>query len=283
MTARHINSICHSFRKLTRRLLLTLTMLATAASMMLISTSCCLAADDAIIEVRVGAYTFPPYFDGKAGVTTNLLELLNKSQRRYHFSLVVTSSRRRYQDLLSSGYDMILFEDPVWEWKDLKVQIGRTLINDSEVYFAQKKKVLDQGIFNNIAQQRIVCVMGYHYAFANFNADPDYLRQSFNISLVQHASLVIPKLLDGYADVAILPLSYLYRQQTLHPELKQSLLISERHDQDYKLASIFRDNSPISVSEFDTLIARLESDGSWQAFLKQENMRPDPSSPREGK
>ena len=46
-----------------------------------------------------------------------LLAALNRLQGDYWFSLVPTSATRRYRDLESGRFDLILFESPGWGWQ----------------------------------------------------------------------------------------------------------------------------------------------------------------------
>lgn len=229
----------------------------------------------AVIEVRVCAYPFPPYFDTDNGITARALALFNQNQHTYHFTIVSTSARRRYEDLISGFCDAILFEDPRWEWNDLKVQTGKVLVEDREVYVARRSNATDHSYFDHPEQLSLIGVMGYHYGFAQFNADPDYLRRRYRTLLVKEVRLVIPKLIEGYGDAGLVPLSYLHRQQQAQPELRQTLVVGEHADQDYHLASIFREAGPITPKAFDNLIQAMEANGSWTAFLKQEKLLED--------
>lgn len=69
--------------------------------------------------VRVGAYHFPPYVvkpesAQPEGVLPELLAAINALQSNYRFTLVPTSVTRRYRDLQSGRFDLILFESPGW-------------------------------------------------------------------------------------------------------------------------------------------------------------------------
>ena len=95
-------------------------------------------------EVRVGAYHFPPYAikpesATPAGLLPELLAALNRTQSDYHFSLVPTSVTRRYSDLQSARFDLILFESPAWGWKSTPHQSADLHIEDAEVYVARQE------------------------------------------------------------------------------------------------------------------------------------------------
>ena len=93
-------------------------------------------------QVRVGVYDFPPYAvkpesAQPAGLVPELLAALNKAQNQYRFGLVPTSVTRRYRDLQSSRFDMILFESPQWGWQDTEHVALDLHVEDAEVYVAR--------------------------------------------------------------------------------------------------------------------------------------------------
>ena len=87
--------------------------------------------------IKVGAYTFPPYFENSTGVIPRFLTLINQSQDRYRFVLIKTSARRRYIELEKGVFDMMLFENPKWGWDLNRIQAGKPLLSEAELYIAR--------------------------------------------------------------------------------------------------------------------------------------------------
>jgi ABC-type amino acid transport substrate-binding protein len=138
--------------------------------------------------VRVGAAHFPPYtIRPETGVDTGLLpqlvEALNREQSDYQFVLVPTSIPRRFGDFKQGRVDMAIFENPDWGWKDIphtSVDMG---LEDAEIFVAQRLPDRQQNYFVDLSGKRLALFSGYHYEFANFNADPKFLAQNYDATL----------------------------------------------------------------------------------------------------
>ena len=97
-------------------------------------------------KVKIGAYPFPPYVEVKdnkiTGVLPEIIDILNESQTDFHFSLVLTSAKRRYVDFKKSRFDLMLFEDLSWGWEEArlkdKLQASSAFLKSGEVFFTAK-------------------------------------------------------------------------------------------------------------------------------------------------
>jgi hypothetical protein len=69
---------------------------------------------------------------------------------------------------------------------------------------------------------------GYHYGFAGFDADPDYLARTFNAVLTYSHDSNLLMLLARRVDIAVVTRSYLEIFLDRPPELVTELLVSER-------------------------------------------------------
>ena len=138
--------------------------------------------------VRVGAAHFPPYTirpenGADTGLLPQLVEALNRLQSDYQFVLVPTSIPRRFGDFKQGRIDMAIFENPDWGWKEIPhadVDLG---LEDAEIFVAQREDGRQQNYFADLTGKRLALFSGYHYEFANFNADPKFLAQNFNATL----------------------------------------------------------------------------------------------------
>jgi len=151
--------------------------------------------------VRVVAYSFPPFLneDLQTGLTPGLISLLNKSQDTFKFELVVRSPKRRYISLSKEKQDMILFEMAEWGWKKSGVTYVTTkeIMTGGEVYIARKREGMTQRYFDTIKDKRISAHFGYHYGFADFNADRFFLQKHFKIGLHHSHDRIIDLVLDN--------------------------------------------------------------------------------------
>jgi polar amino acid transport system substrate-binding protein len=226
--------------------------------------------------VRVVAYPFSPFLseDLKSGMTPDLLKLLNETQDRYHFELSVTSERRRYLGLQRQEQDMILFEMPEWGWLNsgVKFTSTREIVRGEEVYIALRKKAENQAYFDNLKDKHIGAQYGYHYRFADFNADRSWLEKHFRIVLTHSQSRIIDLIILRKIDVGVMNMSYLKEYIKSNPEIGREILISEKWDQQYSLKAIIRDGSPITANEFEGLLENLRKDERFEALLKEYNI-----------
>lgn len=227
--------------------------------------------------IKVGGYEFGPFVDvdpaGKAsGLTLELIERLNAAQDHFVFQFVLTSPSRRYKDFEDHRFDMVLFESADWGWteKHLPVVASDVFLTGGELYVAQAQPGRGQEYFTDLTTKRMVGILGYHYGFANFEADPAVLTRQFKLTLVNNNTASIELILKDRGDIAVVTDAYLKRYLRLHPEAAGRLLVSERFDQRYHHRALIRDGAAISVSEFNQLLSTMTRDRTlaklWHDF-----------------
>nr|WP_324734676.1 transporter substrate-binding domain-containing protein [Pseudomonas sp. IT1137] len=224
-------------------------------------------------QVRVGAYHFPPYVikpesAAPRGVLPELLAALNGLQSTYRFSLVPTSVARRYRDLESGRFDLILFESPGWGWQNTAHTALDLHIEDAEVYVALAEPGRDQGYFAQLKGKRLALYSGYHYGFAGFNANQQFLRENFAAVLTYSHDSNLLMLIRDRADIAVITRSYLQNYQSRHPKRSKALLVSQRVDQYYQHHALFRVQSPLMPETFAGLLLELNRNGQLDALLQ---------------
>lgn len=225
-------------------------------------------------EVRVGAYHFPPYVlkpesEQPEGLLPELLQALNQVQDDYLFRMVATSTMRRYRDLQSGRFDLILFESPSWGWQDTVHDALNLHIEDAEVYVARLKPGRDEGYFADFTGKRMALYNGYHYGFAGFNSNQAFLTETFNALLTYSHDSNVSMLLRDRADVAVVTRSYLQTYLQRYPGKARALLVSKRVDQVYRHQALFRPQSPIAVDAFADLLQRLNRDRQLDTLLER--------------
>jgi len=146
--------------------------------------SCLLSAGTAAAEVvKVGIYDFPPYVfisDKPSGIAVQMIAEMNRFQKDYEFVAMPTTSKRRYRDFENSKFDMIIFENKDWGWQGYPVDVSDVFVTGAEVYVTQAKPGRGQGYFADFKNKAMIMVLGYHYRFADFRTDQDYLQRHFN-------------------------------------------------------------------------------------------------------
>jgi len=216
--------------------------------------------------VRIGAAHFPPYTvrpetGADTGLLPQLVEALNTLQNDYQFVLVPTSIPRRFGDFKQGRIDMAIFENPAWGWETIPhtdVDMG---LEDAEIFVAQRQPERKQGYFSDLAGKRLALFSGYHYEFANFNAEPKYLAQNYNATLTYSHDSNLLMVLRGRADIALVTRSYLSDYFLRNEKVASELLASERIDQVYHHYAILRPTAPISGEAFGKLLQGLRDNG----------------------
>jgi ABC-type amino acid transport substrate-binding protein len=216
--------------------------------------------------VRVGAAHFPPYTirpenGADTGLLPELVAALNNLQSDYHFELVPTSIPRRFGDLKEGRTDMAIFENPDWGWKEIPHTTVDMGLEDAEIFVAQREEGRQQDYFSNLKGKRLALYSGYHYEFANFNADPKFLADTFKATLTYSHDSNLLMVLRGRADIALVTRSYLSDYLLRNEKVREALLVSQRIDQVYHHYAILRPTAPISGEAFGKLLQGLRDNG----------------------
>jgi polar amino acid transport system substrate-binding protein len=223
-------------------------------------------------KIRVVGYLFPPFVNAsKTGITRSLINTLNKEQTDFEFSFDLTSPARRYRDLSTGNGDVIFFEMPEWDWGDLgnQVEATREIMTGGEVYIAARKKGRDQSYFDDIVSKRIAALLGYHYGFADFNSDGEWLKKTYDIYLTTSHTTNIRIMLKDRVDITVVTEAFLRRFLNANPDHKDRVLISDKRDQTYSLKAIVRKGGPISAAGLEKLLDKIKESGALKAVSEQ--------------
>ncbi|MBP5945225.1 MULTISPECIES: substrate-binding periplasmic protein [unclassified Pseudomonas] len=216
--------------------------------------------------VRVGAAHFPPYTvrpenGADTGLLPQMVEALNRLQSDYQFVLVPTSIPRRFGDFKQGRIDMAIFENPEWGWKEIPHNDVDMGLEDAEIFVAQREDGRQQNYFADLGGKRLALFSGYHYEFANFNADPKFLAQNFKATLTYSHDSNLLMVLRGRADIALVTRSYLSDYLLRNEKVRDELLVSQRIDQVYHHYAILRPAAPITGEAFSKLLQGLRDNG----------------------
>lgn len=246
------------------------------ALLLALAFSPALAAES--VEVRVGGYCFPPFVmveDGRAaGLIPDLIQALNRRQDKWRFTFAPTSPRRRYSGLESARYDAMFFEDVKWGWRDWRVTASESVLFGAEDYIALKEPGRGQDFFRDVGDRKLAGVLGYHYGFANFTADPDVLRRQFDIVLAQDPSSVIRAVLKGRAEVGLVTDAYLRTYERLHPGTLGRLIVADHSDQIYRHVILTRKHFRPSAGEIAALIREMMDEGELDRLFARWGIHP---------
>ncbi|KIY37583.1 amino acid ABC transporter substrate-binding protein [Pseudomonas sp. 10-1B] len=218
------------------------------------------------IKVKIGAAHFPPYTvrpeqGSDTGLLPQLVDALNRAQQQYHFVLVPTSIQRRFGDFRQGRTDMAIFENPQWGWQQIAHQAVDMGLEDAEVFVARQANARDPHYFDDLHGKRLALINGYHYAFAGFNPDPDYLRTAYNATLTYSHDSNLLMVQAGRADIALVTRSYVSDFLARNPASREQLMPSQRIDQVYHHYALLRPGAPIGEQSFAALLRALRNSG----------------------
>ncbi len=221
--------------------------------------------------VKVGVYDFSPYVfvgDDITGISVQMLDEINKFQDQYQFIVVPTTARRRYRDFEQEKFDMLIFENKDWGWQNYQAEASEPFVTGFEVYVAQLQQGRGQEFFSDFSNKAIIGVLGYHYQFANFSTDQNYLKQNFNLIQTSSQQNSLKLLLNGRGDIAVLTKEYLNYHFLSSPQDKTKLLISDKFDQIYRHTILIRKEHSLSVGYINQLLNSMKIKGSLMPLWK---------------
>ena len=235
--------------------------------------SCFLSTATLATEVvNVGIYDFPPYVfiaDKATGISVQMIAAMNNFQQEYKFVAVPTTARRRYSDFEKNKFDMMMFESENWGWQQYPVVVSQVFAVGAEVYVTQAKPGRGQDFFSDFKNKAMIGVLGYHYQFSNFHADPAYLEQNFNLLQTDSQKQSLELILNDRGEIAILSKAYLQYHFAQSPEDKVKLLVSKKVDQVYQHTILLRENSEPSVGYINKLLEQMKSKGTLKPLWKK--------------
>lgn len=216
--------------------------------------------------VRIGAAHFPPYTirperGEDTGLLPQMVSALNAMQSDYRFEMVPTSIPRRFRDFQQARFDMAIFENPAWGWQDIPHQDVDMGLEDAEIFVAHRAQGRSQSYFDDLHGKRLALFSGYHYAFAQFNADPKFLAENYNATLTYSHDSNLLMVLRDRADIALVTRSYLSTFLASNPADANQFLVSDRVDQVYRHFALLRPDAPITGEKFGELLGRLRENG----------------------
>jgi ABC-type amino acid transport substrate-binding protein len=222
--------------------------------------------------VHVGGAFFPPYVlkaeqSQHAGLLPQLLDALNRAQSDFRFIVRPTSIPRRYRDFEAGRIDMSMFENPLWGWQGIAHSAVDMGLEDAEVFVARVAPGRGQGYFKRLRGKRLALFNGYHYGFADFNAEPQFLAKNFNATLSYSHDSNLLMVLHGRADIALATRSYVSDFLQRHRQYAGQLLISQRLDQRYRHRVLLRPGAPISPQQLAWLLEQLRHNGQLAAIF----------------
>lgn len=226
--------------------------------------------------VKVGGYEFPPFVDkspGGTSLTFDLIAALNAFQKKYVFEFVETSSKRRFLHFDEGKFDLIFFESIGWGWQGKDVDASDVIMQGGAVYITRADNGKNQHYFDDFKGKTIWGILGYHYGFANFNSDYEYLKKKFNAHMTTSQDGLIEAAVAGRADISVVVKEYLQIYLFKHPEVEKKILVSKRFDAVNHYTILVRKGITPDVGEINKLLAEMENAGILKKLWGKYNLR----------
>jgi ABC-type amino acid transport substrate-binding protein len=226
--------------------------------------------------VRVGGYDFPPFIDktpGATSLTLDLIDALNAFQKKYVFEFVHTSSKRRFINFDERKYDLIFFEALDWGWQGREIEASDVIMHGGTVYITRAEKNKDQRYFDDFRGKTIWGILGYHYGFANFNADYEFLKKNYNAHMTTSHDGLIEAAVTGRADISVVVKEYLQIYLLKHPDVQKKILVSTKFDAVNAYTILGRKGINPSVAEINKLLSDMESAGILKKLWGKYNLK----------
>lgn len=203
-----------------------------------------------------------------------LLNYMNTVQSTYKFEPVQTSTMRKIRDFKNGSYDLGFFDNLKWGWDKADVDASQVYMRGKEIYIAKKKPGRTEDYFTDFTGKSMVGMLGYHYGFANFNADASYLRKKYNMQTSTSNEGSIKMILHDRGDIAVVSDAFLNWYLITHPEARAKILISKKVDQHYLLTAIVRKNIRPSVQEINTLLSKFKQSKQFKSMVDRYGVTP---------
>lgn len=218
--------------------------------------------------VKVGVSHFPPFYfispDGNVkGLGMDVIQALNELQEDYEFIAVPTSPRRRHQMFAEKKYDISFFDHLAWGWDKTQVDTTDVYLSGGEVFITAKKNGRNQSYFDAITDKSIAAILGYHYKFADYQTDPETLKNKFDITLTKSQEQIVKLVLSGRVEIGIITETYLLRSFQKDANVRKALLVSDHYDQSYHFRTIVRKGIEPSADYLNQLIQAIRNDPSF--------------------
>ena len=229
--------------------------------------------------VKVCVVHFLPYIEVEPDGTTRgmiieMLNFMNASQSDYKFVPVQTSAMRKVRDFRNGTYDLSFFDNIKWGWQKEKVTASQVYMHGKEIYIAKKVPGRTQDYFTDFTGKSMVGMLGYHYGFANFNSDSEFLRKKFNMQASTSNEGSVKMVLHGRGDIAVVSDAFLHWYFLNHPADREKILISEKEDQQYFLSVLIRNEIKPSVKEINILLDKFMKSKEYKSLEQRYGVTP---------
>ena len=206
----------------------------------------------------------PIVFKDGSGVSSEIIDELNKVQTKYRFVHKIVPNKRMKILVPSGEVNIVAFSNLSFGWDKNEMLQSTELIHDKDVYFTLKEGGKDQSFFEDFSSLKVVGVKGFHYNF-------DKSKTSF--IEVQNEKAVLEMILLKRGDIGVVSILGLNHLSLKEPETFTKLFLADKYDQEYKRYYLLKKDGPISINEVNSYIKTLRSQGTLEKIYKKYGLR----------
>jgi ABC-type amino acid transport substrate-binding protein len=210
-----------------------------------------------IVNVGLTSIQPPLVFSGseERGLIYDVLAALNDHQDDFTFTPSLVPAKRLLANHQTDDFHLIAYNDVLWGWAQRGGKPSVNLTNGKDLFFQLKGTNQTNGITAQIG-----AVMGFHYAFSNFDAEK--LGSMPNVSLVSDESGVLKLVEYGRVDKGIASETFLNWVSVSEPEVYAKLQIfAEQPDHTYNRQFVVFPYAPITVEQLNIYLRGLKASG----------------------
>lgn len=218
-----------------------------------------IARSETVVNVALTSIQPPLVINERAqlGLIYDVIKLLNESQSDFRFETKLVPPQRVLNYYRDINVHIVAYNDVLWGWKQRGGQASLNLTNGRDLFFSLK----GEGV--RTALKEIGAVRGFHYAFADFDAEK--LASMDNVSLVSSEENVLRLVERERVEKGIVSETFLDWTAKVRPELYERLKIDEDDpDHSYNRQFVVFDFSPIDVMRLNQLLINLYEMGDLQ-------------------
>ncbi len=230
-------------------------------------------------QVKIGAAHFLPFIDARrgnpvGGAITDLVVALNQVQSDFQFTIVKTSPEYRHAEFKRGLHDASMFDSIDWGWDKTMVDASRPYLKGGEVYITLAIPGRDDSFFSKFEEKIMIGMAGYHYAFADYNADAEFLRKNYKMRFTKSNAGSVKMVLAGNrGDIAVVSQSFINQYLSKNPKDRQKILISKKYDQEYHHTIVIRKGMELTIEKLNEYLTQLEASGALSKIWEKHQIK----------
>ncbi len=216
----------------------------------------------------------PPYsFEDETGLALDIINEINKMQSDFIFEISYLPPERAKQYLNNGKIDSLAMTNINWGYDANVCNATDNLIKVEDKYFSRKDVATNQNFFSGVGKKSTIVVNGFNYMFLDHEKDSIILQDKFNTIQVKDEPTVIKMILGKRGDIGVSSSTTLGYFSITNPDEYEQLLISEINDSEYYRYFLIRNDSKISVEQFNKYIAVLGNKGVIDKLFKKYGLK----------